>query len=202
MYLSPDAKIAATPFQASLDSVNLTLSTAFTPELLLGISVFNGHGEAGAGVFLDLPTVKATVSEVAHADSDCNPAGNSSSEGNHVVEDLFDRLTNIVPEIDLDIGLVAQAEVHAGAFRVREIDKFTVASKHFTLPTACLSYDAQAKTFGAPTATSSGNKDGDIKKSTAGEGLTNPFAEAVKIYGKLQITIGMLAIMFACFMGL
>lgn len=203
MSLSLDAKIAAIPFQASLDSVNLTLSTAFTPELLLGISVFGGHGEAGAGVFLDLPTVTATVSQVAHVDSDCNPATNSSSEGNNVVEDLFDSLTNIVPEINLDIGLVAEAQVQAGPYKALKNDKFTVASKQFTLPTACLSYDAQAKTFGAPTATPSGKKGGDIgAKSAATGGLTNPFAGVAKFNGKLQITIGMLAIMLACFIRL
>lgn len=176
-----------------MDNITLTLSTAFTPELLLGISVFDGHGEAGAGVFLDLPTIKATVSQVDHVDANCNPIANTSSEGKGNNNDLFGSLTNIVPEVDFDLGLVAQAAVLAGPLTFRAIDKYTAVSTHYTLPTACLSFNTQAKTFSAPTAT---------KKSAAAVRVVNPFAGIINSYGRVQLMTGVLAFILGCFLRL
>lgn len=88
----------------------------------------------------------------------------------------------------------------AGAFTLRDIKKHTAASTHYTLPTACLSYDAHAKTFGAPTATAA-KKDGEVKKSAA-VGVVNPFAGIDRSYGRIQLMIGVLASIFGCFLGL
>ena len=148
-------------------------------------------------MFLDLPTIKATVSQVEHVDSNCN---NASSEGKDNKDDLFGSLTRIVPEVDFDIGLVAQAELHAGEFQLRDIKKYTAVSTHYTLPTACLSFDAKANTFGAPTATAA-QKNGDVK-SSAVVGVVNPFAGIDRIYERMQLMMGVLAFILGCFLGL
>lgn len=167
--------------------------------------MFDGHGEAGAGVFLDLPQIKATIAQVNNVDSECNPVANASSQGNNIIDDIFGSLTNIVPEVDFDVGLVAQADLQGGGFTFGpKPARYTAFSIHSTLPTACLSFNAQSKTFGSPTATSSGNdgKGKDGTKGAATVGVVNPFAGIVNRYGRLQVTIGVLAFMLGCFLGL
>lgn len=171
---------------------------------MLGISLFDGKGEAGAGAFLDLPTIKATVSQVAHANSKCELVSNSTKT-NDVIESLFDSLTKIVPEVDLDLGLVAQAGVHAGDFAVNGVKKYTALSTHYSLPTACLSFDGQAKTFGpavAALASATGKQGTDKGGKNAAEGLVNPFTGLLGGHWRLQAVILTLAFMFGCFMGL
>lgn len=193
---SPDTKISAIPFQAEFDSISLSVSTSFTPELLLGISVFDDHGSAGAGVFFDLPTVKATVSQVAHVDSKCDPVANASTGGD-ISDDIFGSLTNIVPEVDFDVGLVAQAEVHAFAYTLNNVAKWTAVQTAFTLPTACISFDARAKTFGsaAVSATATGGAGGgQIKKNVATTGIVSPLMGIVRRCGRFEVVTMVLAL--------
>ncbi|MCJ1465236.1 hypothetical protein MMC07_003852 [Pseudocyphellaria aurata] len=184
----PDTKISAIPFQAEFDSISLTASTSFTPELLLGISVFEDLGSAGAGVFFDLPTVKATVSQVAHVDAKCDPIANASTTGN-ISDDIFGSLTNIVPEVDFDVGLVAQAELKAFALTLDDLSKWTAVQTAFTLPTACISFDAGAKTYGAAGASATGGK-----KNAATAGIVNPLMVLAGPYGRPEAAMIVLAV--------
>ena len=197
---SPDTKISAIPFQAAFDSISLTASTSFTPELLLGISVFDGRGSAGAGIFFDLPTVKATVSQVAHVDAKCDPIANSSARGN-IVEDVLGSLTNIVPEVDFDIGLVAQAELKGFGLTLDDVAKWTAVKTAFPLPTACISFDAGAKTFGAATATASASE-GRSKKNAAMAGAENTLMEIVRRCGGFGTVMMLLALLSSYFLAL
>lgn len=112
----------------------------------------------------------------------------------------------------MSVGVIAEAEVHAGAFAFAEQQPFTAFQTGFALPTACLSYDAQAKTYGpasavVASATASaggkalpgGGKDG---KGAATGGKSNPLGGVVGTWGRVQTTAGILAAVFACFLSL
>ena len=190
---SQDTTITAIPFQAEVDSVSLSLSSAFTPELLLGISVFGGKGTAGAGIFFNLPAVVATVSQVTHVNSTCEPVTNSST-GSTTLDAIFGSLTNIVPQVEFDLGLVAQADVRAGPLNFNVTAKHTALSRHLTLPTACISYNAKEKAFATPTTTSSKSS---VKNSS---GTSLKVAGGYK--GIMQATILILAYLFDWFVGI
>ncbi|MCJ1425160.1 hypothetical protein MMC29_003048 [Sticta canariensis] len=197
----PDTKVSAIPFQSKFDNISLTASTSFAPELLLGISVFEGIGSAGAGVFFDLPTVKATVSQVAHVDAKCDPIVNTSTAGD-ISDDIFGSLTNIVPEVDFDLGLVAQAELRAGPFSIEKVDQWTAVKTAFTLPTACISFDTGAKTFVAPTASASAAGGGGSRKNAATAGIVNPLMGIVRRCGRFEAVMLVLALVLGFFLAL
>lgn len=198
---SLDTKISAIPFQAEFDSISLTASTSFTPELLLGISVFDGLASVGAGVLFDLPTVKATVSQVAHVDAKCDPIANASAAGD-INDDIFGSLTNIVPEVDFDLELVAQAEFKPFIDDDYEA-KWTAVKTAFTLPTACISFDAGAKTFGSATATvTASGGGGDSKKSAATAGHVNPLMGIVRWCRRFEAVMMVLALVSGYFLAL
>lgn len=160
-----DSTIAALPLQAGVNDISLALSAAFRPELLLGISVLDGHGTAGAGIVLNLPRVDAKISQVANVDHLCNPLNGSN---NNLQNDNFTSLTNIVPKAELDLELIAQAEVRAGQFHLDDKAGYTALSKDFALPTACFSYDAAAKTYATAEPAVQTGKPGQVaKKSNA-----------------------------------
>ncbi|KAL9594254.1 MAG: hypothetical protein Q9219_007135 [cf. Caloplaca sp. 3 TL-2023] len=149
----PDSEITPLPFTASVENVALTVSASFRPELLLGVSILTSLTSLGAGVFFNLPTVSATVAQVAHVNSRCEPVPSPSSSANasaNSVDDvagdvLFDGLTHIESGVEFDVGVLAQGQV--GVVGVEEV--FTVFNTSFAGPTACLSFDRQGGTLGA-----------------------------------------------------
>ena len=161
----PESTVTALPLQAGINDISLTFSAAFKPEILLGISVLNGQGTAGAGVLLTLPRLEAQFSQVANVDHLCNPLNTTN---NNLQNDNFTSLTNIVPSVNFDLELIAQAEVKAGQFRFGENVGYTVTSKQFTLPTACFSYDADKNSYITAEAAVETGKDGEVEKKKSG----------------------------------
>lgn len=177
-----DTTATALPFQAGIDDISLTFAAAFKPEVLLGISVLNGQGLAGAGVLLSLPYIEAKISQVANVDHLCNPL--STTNNNLLQTDNFTSLTNIVPKAVLDLELIAQAEVRAGSFRLDDAAAFTALSQEIPLPTACFSYDPEKKTFAtaepATEAAVETTKPGDVGKTS---GATDARRQSVLLRG-------------------
>lgn len=150
-----NSTIAALPFSASVSSINLTASISFSPQLLLTVSAFETAAQLSVGAFLDIPTVSATVAEVRHVNELCEPStNNTNSTGlNPSGHYYFDNLTNIVPSVQMDLGVLAAADLSAGSFVVAEEKVYTAYATSAPLPTKCLIYDEKAKTFGDPRAT-------------------------------------------------
>lgn len=149
---SQSTSLKAPPFQFKAPNISLTLSAGFTPEILIGISLFNGIGTVAAGVIFSLPTITATISQVSNVTSTCEPAHNSSSSSSPADQYIFNSLTHIVPKVDFAIALIAQAEVKPiGLPFIEENAAYTVWNKSAPLPTACFSYRADEKAYGAPT---------------------------------------------------
>jgi hypothetical protein len=55
------------------------------------------------------------------------------------LEKILGNLTNIVPSVGLDVGVVGEYDVDIDGFGKSDADSFTIASTTFSLPTACLS---------------------------------------------------------------
>ncbi|KAL8729501.1 MAG: hypothetical protein Q9181_004982, partial [Wetmoreana brouardii] len=181
----PNSQITPLPFTSTVNNIALTVSAAFRPQLLLGVSVLTGI--LGAGVFFNLPTVSATISQVAHVNSKCEPLpmpssstttnDNSSTIIDGVVEDVFGSLTHVEPEVELDFGVLAEAKLGAGGKGVDGV--VTVFNTSFALPTTYLSFDEKEKTLG-PVAAKTTGKEGGGKgavasgTSEAGRGWENP----------------------------
>ncbi|KAI4194677.1 MAG: hypothetical protein LQ350_007640 [Teloschistes chrysophthalmus] len=166
----------ALPFSASVDNIALTLSASFRPRLLLGISLLGPTADAGAGVFLNLPTISTTISQVAHVNQKCEPVPISSGSNNDsasalvngVLEDIFGSLTHVEDSIELGFGVFADFNVKA--FKGAAVDDVvTVFNTSFPGPTACLSFDGKKKTLGpvkVAAATTKGGKGGKGASAT------------------------------------
>ncbi|KAL8683512.1 MAG: hypothetical protein Q9186_000552 [Xanthomendoza sp. 1 TL-2023] len=172
----PDLKISALPFTCGVDNVALTVSAAFRPELLLGVKVLTAT--IGAGIFFNLPTIAATISQVAHVNSKCEaiPDNATSSTVNGVLEDVFGSLTHIEPSVEFDFGVLAEAQVD----KFGAEDVYTIFNTIFPLPTACLEFDKGKLALGAVTPSSNGKA---IAAASAIHLILSPAT------GKIQIPI-------------
>lgn len=178
----------------------------------MGISVFDGAGTAGAGAFMNLPEISATVAQVANVNSKCEPEAvpsNNDTGADGALDDFFSSLTHLTSEVDLAVGVVAKQKVAAGKFiDVAGRKAYTAFSTGFPLPTACLSFDAAAKTFGSPASgptTSSTAGSGAVSgssKSAASMGKENPFGLIVGQWGRFETTFAILICISAYFLRL
>ncbi|KAL8957212.1 MAG: hypothetical protein Q9193_005459, partial [Seirophora villosa] len=108
----PDSQITALPFTAGIDNIALTVSASFRPEILLGVSVLKDI-TLGAGVFFNLPTISATVSQVADVNAKCEPLPPTNATTSLVDgfrEDVYGSLTHLEPAVEFGIGVLAQGE--------------------------------------------------------------------------------------------
>lgn len=183
----------------------------------MGINVFDGDGTAGAGAFLSLPSISATVEQVSNVNSKCEREAGSSNNNNAtsaldgVSDDIFGSLTHLKSEVDLAVGAVGELAVKAGNFKMGDTVSHTFWSTGFPLPTACLSFDAAAKTFGTPTsstasttatATPGAGAAGGDSSSAASTGRENPLGGTFGPWGRFETTLVMLACVSLGFVGM
>ena len=155
----------------------------------------------GAGLFLDLPKLTATFSTLSHINANCETANTTSSIENKALDIVYDTLTHIDASVDLGLGVIAQAEIDFGEYSFKDKDPYVLLSTDFSLPTACVSFDAGKKTYGVPSATgSSGGAAGG--KTAGGAGLRD--RNRIGLFGgglgRGRIVGGLLGAVTACFM--
>ena len=108
------------------------------------------------------------------------------------------------------MGVIAEAEVDFGDYSFKDRDPYTVLSTGFALPTACVSFDGGKKTFGVPSATSSGGS-GSVAASAiakaagghsggAGLGDRNLIGQYGGVLGRGWTVMGLLGGVSVCFM--
>ncbi|KAL8872059.1 MAG: hypothetical protein Q9174_002240 [Haloplaca sp. 1 TL-2023] len=150
-----ESSITALPFTTAIQNIALTVSAAFRPQLLLGVSILSSSASLGAGVFFNLPTVSATISQVAQVNSKCEPlpignmTSNASTTVDDILQDVFGSLTHVEPAVGLDFGVLAEANL--GISNSREVglqNVVTIFNTTFPLPTTCLSFDPEKSTLG------------------------------------------------------
>jgi hypothetical protein len=175
------------------------LHTGFSPQLLLGATVFDDLGSIGAGVFFDLPSISASLSYVTGVNSTCDPVGPSSP-------DLIPGgLTNIVPSVVFDVGLIAEAAISDFDLTIGAVTTYELASYAPTLPTACLAFDTRASTFAPATARATATATATTlgssgPKSSGATILVNPITKMVRSMGRLVIvtlSLGLVSAFFA-----
>ena len=120
------------PFQSQAPNLSFSVFTTFQPIVLLGFSFFEGVALAGAGVFINLPTLALNVTQASNADTNCNPAAAGAAAGNY---------TRIEPEVQIVGGFIAEAEVGTDIRKLSEQTTYNVYSKNSTVPTQCLQFD-------------------------------------------------------------
>lgn len=180
--------------------MGLTVTAGFTPQLLLGISIIGHDATAGLGVFLNLPTVSATLEEVLQVNHKCEKIAASGSKN---ANDAFGSLTHITGQVGLDIGLLAQASLNIAGQSRNENASYTAFATSYPLPTACMSFDRKAKTYGIASTTptgSAGQIGHDGQKSGAVSNISNPL---LRVHGKqirIEAAAGLLMLVSAFFM--
>ena len=123
----------------------MTISTSFRPKLVLGVNVL-GVGRGGIGVFIDLPQIGVSIAQVREANSKCERS--VAKEANAALDEIFDsNLTHIVPTAAIQIGVEAGWNIAPLEAKGTEVTFFSTQS---SLPTLCLSYDADQKALVTP----------------------------------------------------
>ncbi|KAF7506252.1 hypothetical protein GJ744_012060 [Endocarpon pusillum] len=174
-----EASLTPLPFQASIPSASLTLTAGFLPHLLLGISVGSGFiisGSAGVGAVFGLPKLIAQISQVMDVNERCEAVNTTTTDDHH---DAFDSFTLIEPSLVLDVALVSEGDIKVAGEQWAINGQWPLYNKTFALPTACLSYDADASSYAPPAvAATAGNRD-------AGEGSSGQGSS-----GGVRLTVG------------
>ena len=168
--------MTALPFQAATPNLALTAIGGFKPQLLLGISFFEGKGTAGAGVFLDSPILTSTLSTVSHVTSSCENVTNNAV-ANGIINNIFDTLTHVEASVDVGLGLTAEAEVKVANIAYGDSEPYSLLQTSYALPTACMSFDAGAKSYVAATAAAAraSSTDGHKGGKSVAASVINPF---------------------------
>ncbi|MCJ1473347.1 hypothetical protein MMC13_001998 [Lambiella insularis] len=134
------------PFQAAVGNLALNLSATLQPEILIGFSFLNGVGNAGAGIFLELPQLALEIAPAVGTNEKCEPITNITLASH--IQQLFGNLTHIVPEVELAGGFIAQATLGPSAFAGdKHQTAYTPLATTFAAPTACLAFDGKANSY-------------------------------------------------------
>ncbi|PKY06665.1 hypothetical protein P168DRAFT_339963 [Aspergillus campestris IBT 28561] len=136
------------PFESTLPLVSLITSVSFTPQILLGISTAKGLVSGGIGAFLELPKLALNITQLSDVDEKCEP---SSKDTDSPLDSLFESLTNFIPSVDVNMGVLADFGVDMGKEPQSVAVQTVVTSTSYPLPTLCLQFDPDEKTFAVPT---------------------------------------------------
>ncbi|KMP01689.1 hypothetical protein CISG_01066 [Coccidioides immitis RMSCC 3703] len=141
----PNTTFQALPFQSEEDIDSISFSLAFNPEILLGVHSLVGSTTGGIGMFFNLPEIAVNASKMNNVDRNCNPKRETNEE-----DEVFGNFTNIIPSVELSFGPIAELEVNLGSFDPAYETQVAIASASFPLPTTCLAYDQETKSYGDP----------------------------------------------------
>ena len=101
----------------------------------------------GIGGFLELPQFSVNITQLSNVDQKCEQTASSPGI-------LMGNFINIMPTIDLEVGVLAEVAIEAHQLSTQAV----LASTQYALPTACVDFDAKAGTYSAANSTSSAGK--------------------------------------------
>ena len=130
-------------------------------------------------------------------------ATNTSSEG--ALDDIHSSLTHLTSFVNISVGVIAEANVGIGTFDYEIAASKELWATSYPLPTACYSFDAEAKSYGSPTETASATGtaiDRGAKGSAASKGKISPMGKFIGHWGTFGNTFVVLACVSAVFWGL
>ena len=199
---SNNSQINALPLTASSPDFTLTLGLGLVAQLLVGVEILDGHGILGAGMFINLPHVGLTVSQIDSVNAQCEPV-NGSTTIDGFLSTVFPNLTHIVPDAAIDIGLSATAGVDLPGVNVdlSAGSIHTLTGIPFTLPTACMMWNAKNNEFTTPTTTTTTSASTSIpsptgvagkKTNLAARRMSNPIVELAGLWWMLGMLLSVL----------
>ncbi len=146
------------------------------------------------GAIFGLPKLETKISQVVDVNERCE-AVNTTAAGDDD-DGIFDSLTLIEPSVVLDVELIAEVDISAG----RKIDiniQYPLLNRTFPLPTACLSYDADARSY-APAAIPATVERGDGGEGSGGVRLGLGTSEVLGglLVGVMAVMVELLGICF------
>ena len=197
-----NTNVSMLPFQATVGNLALNLSATLQPEILVGFSFLNGMGgNAGAGVFLELPQLAMEIAPAAGTNEKCEPITNVSLAND--VLNLFGNLTHIVPDVELAVGFVAQATLGLhGLVGGEHQTAYTPLATTFALPTACLAFDAHKSTYlpvSEIATTTAGSAAASTTSTGAGTTVQNPFVWKGSKISRAQAVVLLLGVISAAY---
>jgi hypothetical protein len=180
---SKDTKFNALPFQSTEGITNLLLKLSFTPEVLLGLDSPIGGIGGGVGAVFDIPELTVNVTQLDGVDRNCKPlrASDDDDEGrddeddlDSFIDDIVGDYTHIVPTVHISAGVFGEVGIDIANFQ-RKIEKeVTLVKATVTLPTTCLVFDEESKSYGPPPTRKpeapGDSEDGDGSGSGSGSG--------------------------------
>ncbi len=140
------------------------------------------------GAIFGLPKLEAKISQVVDVNERCEAVNTTAAAADD--DDAFASLTLIEPSVVLDVGLIAEVDVRAGR-RIDFTAEYPLLNKTFALPTACLSYDADASSY-APAAVAATVRREDAAQGSGGVRLRVGMSEVLG-----GLLVGVMAVMVA-----
>ncbi|KAI9889544.1 MAG: hypothetical protein M1814_005238 [Vezdaea aestivalis] len=135
------SSLKAHPVSVNISEPTLTLSAAFKPQVLIGISIAGQR--AGLGVFANLPRLQVDIKQLSNVNKKCERT-NTTQNATGIIDEalgLFTgNLTHIMPSINLDIGLTENVDLTFLDPIQSEVVLFS-ATDLVPLPTACMSWN-------------------------------------------------------------
>lgn len=192
-----DTSFEMLPFQSKFGNLALNLSVTLEPQILVGFNFLDGLGNAGAGVFLQLPQLAVEIAPATGTNEKCEPITNVTLADD--LFKLFGNLTHIVPGVELAGGFIVEATLGPGLLGGAHQTAYTPMATIFSAPTACLAYDRVASTYG-PAIISSTSASASAPSTSAAMAVRNPLgAGRSDVFGIQSATL-LLAIVLGGFL--
>ncbi|KAL4941615.1 hypothetical protein BDV06DRAFT_212538 [Aspergillus oleicola] len=161
-----DTTFETIPFEASTEVSSVSLSITFQPQILLGISTglddfMNVELDGGIGAFVSLPNLSLNASQVTGVNEDCEVASD---------DDIVGNATRLTPSVELDMGVIASYDVRLGSFNDSRGVAPVLASTSYSLPTGCVSFEADVETNDRTGSLASGGNASDDSDDDGGNG--------------------------------
>ena len=153
-------------------------------------------GNAGAGVFLELPQLALEIAPAVGTNEKCEPITNVSLAND--VLSLFGNLTHLIPDVELAGGFIAQATLGPhGLLGGAHQTAYTPLATTFALPTACLAFDKQKSSYvpvSEVLATATSSAAASATSVSAGNEVRNPLVGSKGGLFRVQAVVVVLAV--------
>ncbi|KAF9894531.1 hypothetical protein FE257_006416 [Aspergillus nanangensis] len=183
------------------DNAKIEINMAeFANSSMIGSGFISG----GIGAFLNLPKLSLNASQLSDVDERCEPVSNEGNgregEATSTLDNIFSSLTNLVPSVEVDMGVLADFEVDVPGLDERLAIESVLASTSYPLPTACLQFDSKNKRYSPPQVISAAaGGDTPSEKSDKGKESHSSRIEAkTEISVVLGVVIAMAGVILHC----
>jgi len=146
---SEGLQLTAMPIKTNVSGLDLTLSAALRMQVLFGYTFLDNKVQANAGVFLELPSISVSETQLSDVDGNCQAASSAP------MIPLIGNATEIVPSIGVSIGVDTQTGLKKAKRFSYSNDSLTttktLAAYTYALPSTCIHNGGKTKVLPAPT---------------------------------------------------